>query len=319
MLSSDAQIQVIATARDGGDALKKVLELKPDVVTLDIEMPRMDGLATLAHIMARCPTPTLMLSAMDKREADIAILALEHGAIDFIPKPSGTISMDIAKVKDELLEKVRMASKIKVKRAALSLPKKSFVKPLYVCGARKKVVAIGASTGGPRALAGILPRLPSNLPAALLIAQHMPPTFTSSLAERLDRLSSIEVREAANGDEILPGKALLAPGDYHMVAEEGRVSLNKKPAMHGVRPSADALMASVADAYGSDAVGVILTGMGSDGAAGMRAIKERGGETIVEDESTCAVFGMPRAAIECGAANRVVPLHQIADEIMRML
>jgi two-component system chemotaxis response regulator CheB len=323
MLNSDSDIEVIDTARDGEDALKKVKELNPDVVLLDVEMPKMDGLTALAYIMAEHPTPAVMLSAMDKREADVVIKSFEHGAIDFIPKPSGVIFLDIESIKEEILSKVKMAAGIEVERIEFSLPEIKFVKPAPKPKlAKKEVVAIGASTGGPQALTQILSHLPGNIPVGLLIVQHMPSIFTSSLAEHLAWQCSIRVKEAKDGEVVSPGLALIAPGDYHMIVEksdEERVKLIQTPKVNGVRPSIDIMMKSAAEVYGEKVLGVILTGMGSDGAAGMKAIKERGGETIVEDKSSCVVFGMPKATIDLGCADKVVPLSEIPKEIIKMI
>lgn len=323
ILSSGSGIEVVGTAQDGEEALRKVKELGPDVVTLDIEMPQMDGLTSLAYIMAEHPVPVVMLSAMNKREANVVIKSLEYGAVDFIPKPGGVVSLDIENVQDEILTKVKIAAGTKVKRAKLLLPKPRFVKPsIKPRIARKEVVAIGASTGGPRALTHVLSHLPGNIPLGFLVVQHMPSTFTASLAEHLGWQCSLKVKEAEDEETVRPGLALIAPGDYHMIVEgssEKKVRLIQAPKVNGVRPSVDVMMKSVAEAYERRVLGVILTGMGADGAAGMKVIKERGGETIVEDESSCVVFGMPKAAIDLGCVDKVVPLSQIPQDIMRMI
>ena len=322
MLSSDNEIEVVGTAQDGEEALRKVKELSPDVVTMDIEMPRMDGLTSLAYIMVEHPVPIVMLSAMNKREADVVIKSLKYGAVDFIPKPSGVISLDIEDIKDEILSKVKMAARTRVKRAKLLLPRPRFVRPSVRSRDGKEVAVIGASTGGPQALTYILSHLPGNIPLGFLVIQHMPPAFTASLAEHLSWQCSLKVKEAEDGERIRPGLALIAPGDYHMIVEEGneeKVKLIQTPRVHGVRPSVDVTMKSVAHVYGKRALGIVLTGMGEDGAQGVRAIKERGGETIAEDKSSCVVFGMPKAAIDLGCVDRVIALSQIPREIMRTI
>jgi two-component system chemotaxis response regulator CheB len=321
MLSSDDEIEVVGTAQDGEEALRKVKELSPDVVTLDIEMPRMDGLTSLAYIMVEHPVPVVMLSAMSKREADVVIKSLKYGAVDFIPKPSGVISLDIEDIKGEILSKVKMAARTRVKRAKLLLPRPRFVRPSVKPGrGRKEVAIIGASTGGPQALTYILSHLPGSISLGFLVVQHMPSTFTASLAEHLSWQCSLKVKEAEDGERISPGLALIAPGDYHMIVEgsdKEKVRLIQTPKVHGVRPSVDVTMKSAAEVYGRKVLGVILTGMGEDGAQGAKVIKERGGEIIAEDKSSCVVFGMPKAAIDLGCVDRVMTLTQIPREIMR--
>ncbi len=320
MLSSDDEIEIVGTAQDGEEALRKVKELSPDVVTLDIEMPRMDGLTSLAYIMVEHPVPVVMLSAMNKREADVVIKSLKYGAVDFIPKPSGVISLDIEDIKGEILAKVKMAARTRVKRAKLLLPRPRFVQPSVRSRGRKEVAVIGASTGGPQALTYVLSHLPGSIPLRFLVVQHMPSTFTASLAEHLSWQCSLEVKEAEDGETIRPGLVLIAPGDYHMIvkgSDEEKVRLIQTPKVHGVRPSVDVTMKSAAEVYGRKVLGVILTGMGEDGTQGAKVIKERGGEIIAEDKSSCVVFGMPRAAIDSGYVDKVVALSHIPREIMQ--
>lgn len=315
ILSSDAEIQVVAACRDGREAVEKVLSLSPDVVTLDIEMPNMNGLEALGEIMRRQPTPVVILSALSKENADETIKALELGAVDFIQKPSGSISLDIGVLKEEIISKVKTAAKAQLKKISHA------VEPVgkFKWRAKNQLIIIGASTGGPQAIAEILPALPPDLPAAVLLVQHMPPTFTKSYAERLNRICRLPVREAEDGDAVERGVVLLAPGDYHMNVVDSRVELNHGERVHSVRPAVDVTMRSAAEIYGENIIGVLLTGMGSDGALGLKAVKERGGRTIAQDESTCVVFGMPRAAIELGCVDRVLPIHLIAGEIINML
>ncbi|MEA3282047.1 MAG: chemotaxis response regulator protein-glutamate methylesterase [Euryarchaeota archaeon] len=322
MLVSDSHIDVIATAKDGTDAVAQARLHHPDVITLDVEMPRMDGLEALKAIMKENPTPVVMLSALTQEGADATLEALHHGAVDFVPKPSGSLSLDIDKVKDLLISKIKAASLAKPERHLAPRLHRARASFRRVTG--KHVIAIGTSTGGPRALSELLPQFPGDIPAGILIVQHMPPWFTKSLAERLDRSCAIRVKEAEVGDKIEDGQALIAPGDYHMVvkrAENGErvVDLNQDPPVHAVRPAADIMLQSVAASYGSRTLGVILTGMGSDGACGMEAIKEHGGKTIVSDEETSLIFGMPKAAIDLGCVDRIAPLHKIPEEIGSML
>lgn len=315
ILSAAAGIEVVGTARNGGDALTKVNSLKPDVVTMDIEMPKMDGLTALMHIMAEKPLPVIMLSAMDKRQADITMKALDLGAVDFISKTSGTLSLDMEKTSQTLISKVKMAAKIRVvKRKAIKISPVSNAKFRSKKGDR--IVTIGASTGGPRAIPEVLSRLPRDLPAGILIVQHMPEGFTKSFAERLNWYTSLEVKEAQEGDEIKPGLVLVAPGNLHMEVKGKKVHLNDKPHVNNVRPSADVLMKAAASVYGSRCTGVLLTGMGSDGAQGMKDIKECGGKTIAQDKETCIVYGMPKAAVELRIVDKVAPLSKIARNII---
>ena len=318
ILESEPDIKVVATAKNGAEAVELVSEIKIDVITMDIEMPKMDGLTALQHIMDKKPTPTIMLSAMDKRKADIVMKSLDHGAVDFISKTSGNLSLDIEKIGQDIIRKIRMAAEVNVKK--ISRPR--IVKPLlYTRKARgkNKIIAIGASTGGPKAILEVLSLLPRDIPAGIIITQHMPEGFTKSFAERLNWQSSVEVKEAEDGDLILPGLALVAPGDYHMEIVGGKVALNRKPKVNSIRPSADIMMSSVAKIHGKNVIGVLLTGMGADGARGMKDIKDNGGKTIAQDKDSCVVFGMPKEAIALDAVDRIVPLSKIASEIMNCI
>lgn len=323
ILLSDKSIEVAGTASDGEDAVEKVKKLRPDVVLLDIEMPRMDGLAALAHIMAECPTPVVMISGLAEKDARIAIKALEHGAVDFIPKPSGTISYDIDKIKDEIISKVKIAAGVDVQKMALELPKESYQRIWPRPVTRKELVVIGASTGGPRALEIVLSGIPRDISAAILVVQHMRQEFIPSFAERLQWDCSLEVSVAQDNSILTHGKVLIAPGKCDTLIEQDengqKVTSVRDVSPSVVAPSIDNAMESASRIYGDACLGVLLTGIGSDGARGMKAIKDAGGNTIAEDQSTCVVYGMPKAAIEIGAVNEVVPLPQIADAIMRMV
>lgn len=317
MLESDPRIKVCGIAKNGIEAIEKVKELKPDVVTMDVEMPRMDGLTALGHIMKECPVPVVMLSTLTEKGADATLTALSRGAIDYVQKPSGAVSLDVRKVQSILLEKVKAAAQSNPRTLT---PKKKIApaKPLkYTPSSTTKIIAIGTSTGGPASLAEIIPHFPADTPP-MLIVQHMPADFTARFAERLNEVSAIRVKEASAGDKLDPGLALLAPGDYHMtVGKDGKVHMNKNPKIHGVRPAVDPMMTTASEVYKSKMIGVILTGMGRDGAAGIEMIKKNNGATIAQDEATCVVYGMPHEAYKTGCVDRVVPLSQIPAEVLR--
>jgi two-component system chemotaxis response regulator CheB len=320
LLTGVPEIQVVGVARDGEEALVMFRTLFPDVVTLDLEMPKMDGLRALEAIQRERPTPVIVVSAYTQKGAQVTLEALEKGAFDFVPKPSGTISLDIGKVRDELIAKILAASQSggSRMRPEESGERKAKLAHLKIPG--EKIVAIGASTGGTRALAEILPRLPAALPAPVVVVQHMPAGFTTSLAERLNGSSRLRIDEAAQGDFLRPGEVKIAPGDRHLVVTpERRVRLTQDPPQWGVRPSVDRMMTSAAEVYGAGAVGILLTGMGHDGALGMKAIKERGGTTIVQNQETCTVFGMPQAAIKAQCVDAVLPLYEIPGAIVSLL
>lgn len=313
--------RAVGTASDGAEALEKVRALDPDIVALDLEMPVLGGLEALERLMAERPKPVVVVSAYTPEGSEMAIEALERGAVDCVAKPSGPISLDMGKVEARLHEALQAAAvadlralvrRPRVARAARGRP----VAPA-VAEARA-AVAIGASTGGPRVLAGILPRLPADLGAAVFVVQHMPASFTESLARRLDGLSACSVVHARGGEAPRPATVYVAPGDLHMrVRREPRVhiSLDEGPVVWGVRPSADVLFHSVAEVYGPRTVGVLLTGMGRDGAGGMTSIRAAGGTTIVQDRDSAVVYGMPAHALALGAVQAVVELERMADAI----
>jgi two-component system chemotaxis response regulator CheB len=324
MLQSDEEIFVVDTARDGLDALEKVKKWKPHVVTLDVEMPRMDGLTALQKIMQECPTAVIMLSSLTQEGNETTIKALTLGAVDFVPKPSGAISLDIAKVREDLIAKIKVCSRAVLKnvRNIVHPPAGKIIRPqvaVPVGGLPDKLVIIGSSTGGPNALQQVVPRLPGNLPAGVLIVQHMPAGFTHSLAVRLNDISNLQVKEAAEGDKLQIGQVYIAPGGQHMVLEGNKIRLNTNPPVHSVRPAVDVTMESVVQNFRGALVGVVLTGMGYDGAKGMVAIKKVGGKTIAQNEATCVVYGMPRVVVEMGKADKVLPITEIAEEIVNML
>lgn len=321
-LEQDPEIEVVATAIDGDFALSKVDQLKPDVVTLDVDMPRMDGITVLGHIVAKHDIPVVMLSSLTARGAALTMRALEKGAVDFICKPGGP--SEIGKMAAELVSKIKGASRGKIVAAnnRAGDPRIAKKRPANLPQGSKaqKVVAIGASSGGPHALRYLLPRIPADLNACLLIVQHMPESFTSMLARWLDEICEIEVREASEGDLIAPGRALIAPACAHMKVRRVRsgceVTLEHSAVVNGHMPSVDVLFRSVAAEYGEHAMGVIMTGMGSDGALGIGEIKKAGGTTFGQDKESCSVFGMPRVAIEKGFVDEIVPLTEMASRVV---
>ncbi len=318
-IDSDAGFEVVGEARDGLDAIEKVGELKPDVVTMDVTMPRLDGLGAVKRIMAECPTPIVMLSALTEPGAHVTLEALELGAVDFFLKPSVAAPAGATDAQAALLEKLRVAAGARLTPLG-EAPKRRRSAVRHVVGGKyETVLVIGASTGGPKALATVLPRVPADIQAGILIVQHMPRTFTASLASRLNAASAIDVREAKDGDLVTRGRALLAPGGYHLTVDgAGIVHLNTDAEVHGVRPSVDVTMTSVAKHFPRICRAVVLTGMGADGQRGCGLIKSAGGRVVVEHESTCAVYGMPRAVVDAGHADQVVPLRRVAREIERM-
>ncbi len=331
ILTSASGIEVIATARNGREAVEKTNTLKPDVITMDIDMPEMDGLAALKIIMKECPTPVLMVSAHTQTGAEDTLKSFEYGAIDFIAKPGGSISLNLKDSKDEIITKVKAAAQVDVKKMKKNSKKQTSSKPLILKPrskfALRKIVTIGSSTGGPSALEEVITKLPGDLPAPVLVVQHMPPDFTKSLAERLNRISAIEVREAKDGDMIQEGLVLIAPGDYHMELKNVKIGteqiemvrLNQRPRELGVRPCANIMIKSVASLHGKTSVSVILTGMGNDGTEGLKAIKSAGGQTIVQDKETSLIYGMPKSAVDAGVADYVVPLGRIAQKIVECI
>jgi two-component system, chemotaxis family, protein-glutamate methylesterase/glutaminase len=323
-IDAEPDMELAGVAINGLEALLKVEQLQPDVVTLDVEMPEMDGLSALRHLMARYPRPVVMVSSATQAGAVATLRALSIGAVDFVGKPSGSVSLDFRRVRAELLDKIRIAADARV-QPVLAAPKPVELTPvLHHLGVGRRfdrLVVIGASTGGPRALAALVPALPADDHTAYLIVQHMPAGFTGSLAERLDNISRLTVREAVQGDRLAAGTALVAPGDFHVhVTAGGGVDLdNTTPRLHGVRPSIDITLDSVSKYFGARAVVVVLTGMGRDGADGALAVHQAGGSVLAEDESTSVVWGMPRAVVENGAAERVVPLNHMASAIELVL
>jgi two-component system, chemotaxis family, protein-glutamate methylesterase/glutaminase len=328
LVESSGEFRVVGTARDGREAITQVEALDPQIVTLDIEMPELDGLGALGYIMAHTPRPVVMLSAATTRDGqDATVRALELGAVDFLRKPSGPVSPDLTKVATRLLGALRAAATANVATPTATSAAPRFLsadpdhRPTVIAAA---AVAIATSTGGPRALAAVIPDLPRDLPAAVLIVQHMPAGFTKSLARRLDAVSRLTVVEACHGDVVVNGRAYIAPGGCHMRVElvDGvpKIVIDERAApVWGVRPAADPLFQSLATAFGPACVGVVLTGMGRDGADGLRAIRNAGGSAIVQDRESSTVYGMPNAALRHAGADQVVPLTGVASAVSQFL
>jgi two-component system, chemotaxis family, protein-glutamate methylesterase/glutaminase len=320
-LETDPELKVVGSVQNGVEALRNMEKLKPDVVILDVEMPEMDGLTTLKRIMAEYPTPVIMFSGLTQQGARTTVQALMRGAFDFVPKPVDKFGLST--VIEALKSKVKAAKTGQLvtlqshQTSPLLSPSKSGPQSFR---SGDSLVVVGASTGGPRALQQLLSALPAELAAAILITQHMPPGFTRSLAQRLNEISPLRVQEAASGDRLARGLVLLAPGDFHLtVTKIGQVRLDQSPRRHHVRPAADVTMESAAQHYGSAVIGMILTGMGTDGAEGAAQIKAAGGKVIAEHESSSVVYGMPRSVVEAGLADRVVPLSAMASTLLNLI
>jgi two-component system chemotaxis response regulator CheB len=340
IINSDDRCMVVGTANNGKEGLEKIEALNPDVITLDIEMPIMDGLTMLGLLMKKSFKPIILLSSLVKEGADITLKGLDLGAVDFICKPQNIFTINSESIKGEIINKIIMASTI-VKPLTLSKPstsnykvtayesydkkEKQEIKKSSV-SIMKKIVAIGISTGGPKALQEVIPYIPSNISAGIVIVQHMPPGFTKSLAERLNSLSEITVKEAQDGDVIKAGVAYIAPGDFHVLVENSTrtnefcIKLSSDPQVGGHRPSVNVMMNSISKTNAKNVVGVIMTGMGNDGCEGMINLKKHNNAmTIAQDEQSCVVYGMPRAVALAGVVDKVLPLNEIAMEITRMV
>jgi two-component system chemotaxis response regulator CheB len=332
ILSADPEISVAATAANAEFALLKLEKERPDVITLDIEMPGMGGLEAIRRIMAVQPTPIIVLSAHAQRGAELTLQALDLGAVDFVEKPSSSLSGGISAISIELVEKVKSAARIVFPEPPAAprapLPESPAGPPPAALsadgdGGGYDLVAIGTSTGGPVALKTVLTMLPRELPVGIVVVQHMPPVFTKAFAERLNACCQVSVKEAENGDLVAPGQVLLAPGNWHMTVSrfggESRVLLNQNESVNGHRPSVDVLMHSVALEFGSRALGVIMTGMGKDGADGLHALHRKGGHVIAQDKESSVIYGMNKEVVQNGDAHEVVSVKDIASRIQACL
>lgn len=329
ILSRDPDIQVVGQGADPVSAWRRMKEIERiDVLTLDVEMPRMDGLTFLDKLMQARPLPVVMVSSLTERGCATTLRALELGAVDFVTKPKLDLTHGTHELGEEIVAKVKAAARARIRRRAASSTPVARVEtkaPQWsgaaFAEATHRVMCIGASTGGTEALRVVLTQLPANAPG-IVIAQHMPERFTKSFADRLNTLCQIQVKEAEDGDRVVPGLALLAPGNFHMrvirSGAEYRVRLSQDPPVNRHRPSVDALFDSCATSIGPNAIAIMLTGMGDDGARGMKAMRDSGARTIAQDEDTCVVFGMPRVAIEMGGVEEIHPLEEIADVALRM-
>jgi two-component system chemotaxis response regulator CheB len=327
VIDASDEFRVVGTARNGYDALKQIHALEPAIVTLDVEMPELDGLQALGYIMSETPRPVVMLSAAAARGGDDPTLrALELGAVDFVRKPSGPISLDLVTVRERLIEALRAARQVNLRGVEMLARPRRVSEGRGATGSSdsvSRVVAIAASTGGPRALAEVIPSLPRDLDAAVVVVQHMPRGFTHSLAQRIDLMSHLRVSEAKDGESLQSNHVYIAPGGMHMrvaaPAGVAAVALDGSAPVWGVRPAADVLFRSVATLFGADVIGVVLTGMGRDGAAGLRAIRDAGGLAIVQDRATSIIYGMPQAALAAAGADRILPLTGIGAAIAELV
>jgi len=322
MIASDTELCVIGTARDGADALTKIPAINPDIVTLDVDMPGLNGVETLRRIMGRFPRPVIMVSSLTVENAEATFEALSAGAFDYIPKELSPNSLDIGHIRQDLVGKIKTAYESRKRLLAHRMPPRATSLEIETASLVPSIVAMGTSTGGPKALQEILPTLRPDLSVPILIVQHMPPGFTAPFAKRLNSLCAVPVREAVHGEAIHPAVVYIAPAGQHMTVDRRAnsnavICLSGQPASHQHIPSIDILMESIASVYGNLAMGVIMTGMGADGAVGMRAIHRAGGLTLGQDQATCAVYGMPKVCAELGLLNRIVPLPDIPLHIMQ--
>ncbi len=332
LLTSDPSMEIVGTARDGAEGVELIKKLTPDIVTLDIEMPKMDGLTALKKIMKECPVPVIMVSSLTTEGADATIKALELGAVDFISKEMSFVSVDIAKIKEELIHKVKTIARhnaLKNRLQKFQTGGNFFESrktqpvgqiPRFGC----KAIAMGISTGGPLSLQRVIPLLSDKIKIPIFIVQHMPPKFTKSLAERLNSMSKLTVKEAEDNESIEGGVVYFAPGGFHMNAVSAgfgkqKITISTEPISTLHRPAVDVMMKSVMNVYGKNVLGVIMTGMGRDGADGIKDLKRLGGYAIAQDEDSCVVYGMPKAVVDAGSADMILPLDKIADAINKIV
>lgn len=329
LIRSDPKLEVVGQAKDGREAITMAQSLQPDVVTMDLNMPRMDGLEATQHIMTQNPRPILIVSSESRQGAASTLRALELGAIDFVPKPSSAIDLDLKNVREELLGKLKMAAKVRVVRTAARHDPSAGVetksqppstKEAANCDARLPLVVIAASTGGPATLMRLIPRFPKNFPAAVVLVQHMPATFTSQLSMQLTEVASIRVKEAEANEPLQAGTIYVCPGSHHLrISLTGRIKLDDGPRISGYRPCADVALETAAAYGGANVIGVVLTGMGNDGAAGVQAVKAARGCVLAQDEATSVIFGMPAEAIRTGAVDQVLGIEEMYPAIEKYL
>lgn len=330
MLESDPQIKVVATARDGREGIEKIRQCNPDVITLDIEMPGMDGLTALGIIMKEMPRPVLMVSSLTTEGAKATIDALNLGAVDFIPKELSYVSLNIVKIKEELIGKVKSIAHSKAMQFRLQRIKgmrpdraknplstaSTSTSDVKIPSRNFRAMVIGISTGGPFALLQVIPKLSGKFPLGIVIVQHMPPHFTKSLGERLNSLSEVTVKEAEHGEKVEPGTVLIAPGGSHLTFEKNgtstpRIKISSEPSNTLYRPCVDIMVSSAVETYNAPLLGLIMTGMGKDGLQGLKLVRQKGGYIIAQNEETCVVYGMPKAVVDAGIADAVVGLDEI--------
>lgn len=322
ILSADPQIEVIGCAKSGREAQEMIPKANPSVVTLDMNLPDGNGLTVIKELMYKFPVRIIIISAYTQNGADLTLKAIEAGALDFVSKPSGEISLDLYSFKDEIISKIKMAANIDLNKD-ISVSKR--IIPAKESLLVNKIVVIGASTGGPKALAEVLKQIPANIDAGFLIVQHMPRGFTKSFAQRVSWYANIKIKESEDKDMILKGAGYIGCAGSHMLIEKAPeeknqyyIKLNENPRIQ-LRPSLDILMDSVAKVFAGKIIGVILTGMGRDGLEGAKKIKEKGGRIIVQDEATCTIYGMPKAIVDAGLADDILPLSRIPEKIIEYL
>lgn len=324
LINQEPDMEVIDTAAEGDSAIEKVKLLNPDVVTLDVEMPGKNGLEVLREIKKISPTEVIMLSGLTKEGSAVTVEALGIGAFDFVEKPGRATLSEMQDMKRNLVDKIRYAWRAKGKKSKIGvsvkerIPSKKSLPHITLTG-RIEAIVLGASTGGPKVLYDIITAFPKDLDIPVFVVQHMPAGFTKAFADRLDKNSSLRVIEAQNEDIIKPGVVYIAPGGYHMTVISGKIILDTSPPIHGVRPAADKLFISAAEVYKNKLICCVFTGMGRDGAEGLRIIKSRGGITIAQDESTSVIYGMPKAAYETGCVDLVLPDYEIAETIVKLV
>ncbi len=321
ILSKDPEFQIVGEAADGAEAIEKIMELSPDVVILDLEMPKKNGIEVIREVMAKKPTRILVFSSHTKEGAEITTTALTSGAVDFVFKPSWShIASNISEFSKMFIEKVKLVARSRIPSPKTQSETETVVEKPSKPTIRKEkfgIVAIASSTGGPRALTAVIPKLPEDLSVPVVVVQHMPAGFTKSLAERLNKLSKLIVKEGEDGEPVRAGYVYIAPGGIHMRVKNGKIELFDGPQVKGVKPAADVLFDSVGREYKKQTLGVVLTGIGDDGTDGARVIKQFGGKIFAESEETALIYGMPKAVVKAGLADKVVPLPQMADEIVK--